>query len=411
MSGESAELVRRVIARDPRLQLFVSINDDISLDERPITVDQTNRSVVVGERLVVKWMRTPAPDRSTPLLAHLAANGFRRMPTPHAALFDGPNLVALVTEFLPDGQDGYDWCVDDLLAALDGGPPANFGADLGTLVAELHIALATPSHVMPHPIEPAPPADGWSDLLDEALATSSPAPAAGGTPATSNPAPATSSNNMSANHDGKAAPTSSDAAAAISDNTAPTSGNATAATSGGELDGSDWLAISGYEAPGENWPATVRARLAADLDSPARRRPGRAIHLHGDLHVGQILRWRGGYAVIDFDGNPTLAARPEPVARDVAQLRMSVLHVAEIANKRTAGRHRAELVEWGRRTADELLTAYGKGLASKGFDSLLDRELLRPFEVEQECRELVYAARFLPRWRYAPLGVLRSWYG
>ncbi|MFI5893647.1 hypothetical protein ACIA5D_26430 [Actinoplanes sp. NPDC051513] len=42
---------------------------------------------------------------------------------------------------------------------------------------------------------------------------------------------------------------------------------------------------------------------------------------------------------------------------------------------------------------------------------LLDEKLLRPFEVEQECRELIYAARFLPRWRYAPMGVLRSWYG
>jgi hypothetical protein len=69
-----------------------------------------------------------------------------------------------------------------------------------------------------------------------------------------------------------------------------------------------------------------------------------AIHPHGDLHVGQVLEGRDGFAVTDFDG------------------------------------------------------------------AIFDPRLLRPFEVEQECRELLYAARFLPRWRYAAMGVLRSWF-
>jgi maltokinase len=49
-------------------------------------------------------------------------------------------------------------------------------------------------------------------------------------------------------------------------------------------------------------------------------------------------------------------------------------------------------------------------LAEAGRSELLDRSLLRPFEVEQACRELIYAARHLPRWRYAPMGVLRTWF-
>jgi len=40
-----------------------------------------------------------------------------------------------------------------------------------------------------------------------------------------------------------------------------------------------------------------------------------------------------------------------------------------------------------------------------------DPALLAAFEVEQECRELVYAARFLPRWRYAPIATLRARFG
>jgi maltokinase len=41
----------------------------------------------------------------------------------------------------------------------------------------------------------------------------------------------------------------------------------------------------------------------------------------------------------------------------------------------------------------------------------VDEALLAAFEVEQLCRELVYAARFLPRWRYAPMATLRARFG
>ena len=47
------------------------------LPERPVTVDQTHESVVVGERYVVKWLREPVPDHPAPvMLAHLAQTGF-----------------------------------------------------------------------------------------------------------------------------------------------------------------------------------------------------------------------------------------------------------------------------------------------------------------------------------------------
>jgi maltokinase len=330
--SESADLVEAVIdGREiPGLRIFTPIEPFESREERPITVDQTNRSVVVGERVIVKWMRTPKADRSPRLLAHLAEAGFTRMPTPHAALFRGGDLVALVTQFLPEALDGWDWGVDTLLDALDGGLSADFGAELGTLAAELHIALATPTSVIETPVMNLPGADDWKTAVGEAVA-----------------------------------------------------------------------------AADDDWVRSIAPRLAADL---VRGRPGPALLLHGDLHVGQVLRWRDGYAVTDFDGHPTAENRPEPAARDLAQLRTSVLHVAEIANRRTEGRHRAALLAWGRETADDLLAAYRTGLAARGLTHLLDLGLLRPYEVEQECRELVYAARFLPRWRYAPMGVLKSWY-
>ena len=39
---------------------------------------------------------------------------------------------------------------------------------------------------------------------------------------------------------------------------------------------------------------------------------------------------------------------------------------------------------------------------------LFDERLLRPLEVAQECHEYVYAAGFLPRWRYVPDLAIRA---
>jgi maltokinase len=365
--GSSAALVDAIAAgRSPddlEVRVFVPLAPG-DRTERPITVDQTNVSVVVGERAVVKWMRTPGDARAPRLLAHLAAAGFTRMPTPHAAAFRDGDLVALVTAFLPAAEDGWDWCTDDLLSWLDGGPPAGFAPALGTLAADLHAALATPSPVQPSPLAAA------------AVSTDTPAPAT---------APA------------RADDTARDAEPARH-------------SAAGTL--AEALASAGDDDDGA-WVHSIADLISADMSVLSGYcSPAPVLQLHGDLHVGQILRYRGGHlAVTDFDGNPTKTARPEPAARDLAQLRTSVLHVAEIANRRTEGRHRGALLDWGRQAADDLLAAYRTGLDRHGVPQLLDEKLLRPFEVEQECRELIYAARFLPRWRYAPLGVLRSWYG
>ncbi|MGW5667570.1 hypothetical protein [Micromonospora sp. NPDC003776] len=354
--GASAALVEALSARHAvtglQVRRFVPLPRG-PLGERLITVDQTNTSVVVGERVVVKWMR-PATgggsfDRAPDLLAHLAATGFARTPTPYAALYrDGPDagLAAVVTAFLPDAVDGWDWCVDALIDQLDGGPPADLAADLGVLAAELHSALATPSETIPAPVVLSYrdwAADGLA-VLDEA-------------------------HRLVAADDDEAA----------------------------------------------LWLAAHLPQLAADIERSRAVDRTYVMPPHGDLHVGQVLRWRGGLAVTDFDGNPTLATPgagmlTEPAARDVAQLRTSLLHVGQIADRRTGGRHRPAVADWGRRAVDDLLAAYLRTLDERGMTQLFDERLLRPFEVEQECRELCYAARFLPRWRYAPMGVLRHWY-
>ncbi|WP_285704443.1 hypothetical protein [Microtetraspora sp. NBRC 16547] len=326
--------------------------------ERAITVDQTNHSVIAGESVVVKWFPRPsrAPHPAPDLLAHLS--GFSRTATPYAAVYWEDALVALVTAYLPEARDGWEWCVDEAEAGRTA-----FAAELGGLAAELHLAMATSSPVFPDPVRLSPAVQ---------------APEAGHDPAR-------------------------DAA-----------GGAGAWAERAEEALRDALSLTDGEDGA--WLASRAGELRRELAPLATAGPTPLIRIHGDLHVGQILQWRDGYAVVDFDGNPTVSsAAPgggafQPAARDLAQLTTSVDHVGQVAIlRRNADPGR--IAEWVAAARAALVSAYVTGLADAGRADLLDRSLIRPFEIEQECRELIYAARHLPRWRYAPMGVLRTWFG
>ena len=111
--------------------------------------------------------------------------------------------------------------------------------------------------------------------------------------------------------------------------------------------------------------------------------------------------------MIDFDGNPALGADAnamrQPVERDIAQMLSSLDHVGRVV----AERPDAPADRDDRRRLDR---PDAPRLPRPTLDPP-DPALLAAFEVEQECRELVYAARFLPRWRYAPMATLRARYG
>src|SRR5262245_35620330 len=140
--------------------------------ERPIVVDQTNHSVVAGETVIVKWFARPVagPQPVLDLLAHLSAVGFTRTARPSAALFRDGAPTAVVTAYLPDAVDGWEWCVDEAVAGR-----TSFAEELGLLAAELHRAMATPSEVFPDPVrvtgcDPSEWRARARRALDEALA-------------------------------------------------------------------------------------------------------------------------------------------------------------------------------------------------------------------------------------------------
>jgi maltokinase len=254
--------------------------------------------------------------------------------------------VAQADTYLPGARDGWDWCLELVRGVAAGdlrdGWTADFPARLGRLAADLHEALATPSDVLPEPRRAATGEDtaSWH----------------------------------------RAALGRVDAAVAVAR----------------ELDG----ALGVLEPRADDLRAAV-APLAEAGATPVQR-------LHGDLHVGQVLRWPGGLAVVDFDGNPVVesddAIACEPAARDLAQLLRSLDHVARVAIRRTEGVDVPAVLDWLGTARPQLLEAYRAELARLDAGDLLDERLVPAFEVEQECREIVYAARHLPRWAYAPLG-------
>ena len=163
--------------------------------------------------------------------------------------------------------------------------------------------------------------------------------------------------------------------------------------------------------------ARLRARvdrIGARMDALAEIDSTPVIGIHGDFHIGQVLRVVDGelarYAFVDFDGNPVLTPaermKRQPAARDVAGMLASIDHVARVVNYRTEGLDPRPAVIWIAHAQDAFLGSYQAVLSQGGQRGLLDDRLLGPLMLDQECREFVYSARHLPHWRYVPDAVL-----
>jgi maltokinase len=130
---------------------------------------------------------------------------------------------------------------------------------------------------------------------------------------------------------------------------------------------------------------------------------------HGDLHVGQILRCRGRFVVTDFDGNPVLRAPqrmlPIPAALDVAGMVQSLAHAAIVAHRYTS-LDDAALRDADRAARTAFLDAYLRRITELGHAEMYDPGPLQALRAQQVLREMIYAARHLPRWMYVPDGAM-----
>ncbi len=334
--------------------------------ERVLGADQSNTSVVLGERILLKAFRRlrSGLNPELELGAYLSEEaGFTAVP-PLAGFAElvssryGTETVALAQAFIAHGEDLYEWTAETLTAGILGSAEmtvdraTDVAADLGALTARLHVALARA-----HGIPDLEPRDASRAELRTWSATA----------------------------------------------------HAGLARAMDVVTGEAAIALRG-----------LAPRIAHTFDAfEASATLPFVTRIHADYHLGQVLRSPDGYRIIDFEGDPlrTIEERRalDSPLRDVASMLRSLDHVGRSAGRRAVARNGGpveapglDLVAWLRRSRERFLDAYRAGLRGSGTPIVLDPTLLRAFELDKECREFTYAAMYLPSWLWAPTEGLRG---
>lgn len=134
-----------------------------------------------------------------------------------------------------------------------------------------------------------------------------------------------------------------------------------------------------------------------------------AIHqIHGDLHLGQVLRTTGGWVLIDFEGEPGATpqqrAVPRSPLRDVASMLRSFDYAAFHLLPGDDDRQRAaRATEWSDRNRD----AFCAGYAEVGPDPREQTVLLRALELDKAVYEVRYEHHNRPDWAAIPLAAIQ----
>ncbi|MEX2011731.1 MAG: hypothetical protein WEF51_05800 [Chloroflexota bacterium] len=336
-----------------------------TLPERPLGLDQSNTSVVLGERLILKAYRRLEsglnPDLE--LNAYLAEEvGFGAVPRlagyAEMVAADGAATVALVQEFVADGADAYEALAEQLAAWIlaPGEVTVEYAtevaADLGQLTAALHAALSVASGVPEFEPREATRDElrAWHRAADRQLQ------------------------------------------------------RAVDLVRGAE--GEELRAM----APAIAEQLTV---LEALPSVPLVTR------VHGDLHLGQVVTTPDGFRIVDFEGEPTRPLderrRHNSPLRDVASMLRSIDHAGRSARRR-AEKSRGGPVQspglaidaWLLRARERFVDSYRRSLRELGAPIEVDEDLLRAFEFEKETYEFIYAVTYLPEWLWASVEGMRG---
>jgi trehalose synthase-fused probable maltokinase len=167
--------------------------------------------------------------------------------------------------------------------------------------------------------------------------------------------------------------------------------------------------VDGAAAPGD--------ALEASLSALHRLQGTMITRIHGDYHLGQVLRTsEGDFAILDFEGEPTRPlserrAKASPL-RDVAGMLRSFDYAAETGRRAAPGNNSAAIDAWYEASRASFLQSYydeisGDPVLARAWDPEARDTLLAAFEVHKALYETRYELSNRPDWIELPLNALR----
>ena len=163
----------------------------------------------------------------------------------------------------------------------------------------------------------------------------------------------------------------------------------------------------------------LRARAQA-ITSETVQSSGQRIRIHGDYHLGQLLRSKSDFLIVDFEGEPARSLeerrQKQSPLKDVAGMLRSFSYASRSALDRYTQRH-PEKVEvlskwaslWENTVSSSFLQAYREVLQQAPAlipEPKQAESMLMAFLLEKSLYELLYELNNRPTWLHIPLNGL-----
>jgi len=187
-----------------------------------------------------------------------------------------------------------------------------------------------------------------------------------------------------------------------------------------------WVAVTAAQADALRLASSERRAVDAVLGRVRRLAEaggiGPSIRVHGDYHLGQVMRTDHGWFVLDFEGEPARTLeerrRPWPALKDVAGMLRSFAYAAGVGLSERVPSERESLVGRARSWEDDNRAAFLEGYGGvEGAGALLPEgdpggrataELTTYFELDKALYELAYERAHRPDWEWIPRSAIEQ---